>query len=146
MPASSLFICREAGGHPATSETSLKYQNIGLGNSQRSVMDLQPGFELRSARCPVFDGDRVAHVVFPDAVDLEVALGQAFEANAELLHNAPRGLVARDHRYLQTVKAQVVESELHRHDERFGRVALTGVALIDPVADVGILERASLDG
>jgi len=43
------------------------------------------GDEFRSAVAPLLGRDGVARVVFPRAVDLEVTLGDSFEANAELL-------------------------------------------------------------
>jgi hypothetical protein len=43
------------------------------------------------------------------------------------------------------VQIQVLEGEADHEDERFGGDALPGVGLVDPVADVGVLERAPLD-
>ena len=43
------------------------------------------GHQLRSSITPLFSGDGVSGVVFPGAVDLEVALGDSFKANAQLL-------------------------------------------------------------
>ena len=41
---------------------------------------------------------------------------------------------------------QVLEGEAGEGDHRLGDVALAGVALVDPVADVGALERTPLHG
>ena len=55
------------------------------------------------------------------------------------------GPVAGDDGHLQPVQAQVLEGEAGHHDQRLGHVAVAGVGLVDPVADVGVLERPPLD-
>src|SRR5690606_16644239 len=52
--------------------------------------------------------------------------------------------VAGDDRDLQAVQVQLFEGEPADHDDRLGHIALPGVQLVDPVADIGTLERAAL--
>ena len=49
----------------------------------------EPVVKFGAACDPFFDGDRVAHVVFPYAIDFEISLGHPFEANPELFDDAP---------------------------------------------------------
>src|SRR5690606_23150069 len=100
--------------------------------------------ELLDPLGPLLRRDGEPHVVLPDAVDLEVALGDAFVADLELLDDAPAGAVAGDDRDLDAVQVQLLEREPGDHHDGFGNVALAGVPLVDPVADVGALERAPL--
>ena len=83
-------------------------------------------------------------MVLPRAVDLEVALGHALVADVELLDHAAAGGVAGDDRDLDAVQVQVLEGGAAQQHERLGHVALAGLRLVDPVADVAALERAPL--
>src|SRR5690606_34607044 len=91
---------------------------------------------------PLLDGHRVTDVVLPHAVELEVALGDALVAEPQLLDHPPAPVVAGDDRHLDAVEVDLLEREPGRQDERLGHVALAGVAPVDPVADVGRLERS----
>ena len=51
-----------------------------------------------------------------------------------------RGMIA----IWSAVQAQVLERVAAHDHERLGHVAVAGVLLVDPVADVGALERAPL--
>ena len=83
-------------------------------------------------------------MVLPDTVDLQVALGQALLAQSQLLHDPAAVVIARDDRHLDAVQLQVFEGEPGQDDEGFGDVALAGELLPDPVTDVGVLERPTL--
>ena len=52
--------------------------------------------------------------------------------------------VAGDDRDLHAVQAELLEAVPQHDDDRLGRVALARVRLVDPVADVRVLERAPL--
>jgi len=110
-----------------------------------AAVSSEPAVEFWASGYPVFNGDGIAHVVFPDAIDFEVALGHTFEANTELFDHAARRLIARNDRYLESVESKIFEGEAHRYHESFGGVLLTGMALVYPVANVGILKWSSLN-
>src|SRR5690606_2839277 len=58
---------------------------------------LEPGpDQLVAPLLPLLDGHGVADVVLPHAVDLEVALGDALVAQAQLLDDPPAAVVAGD--------------------------------------------------
>ena len=84
-------------------------------------------------------------MVLPRAVDLEVPQGDAFLPQVELLGHPPARLVAGDDRHLQPVQSQVLEGEPEHDSGRLGRIPVPGHRLVDPVADIGVLERAPLD-
>ena len=44
------------------------------------------------------------------------------------------------------MQAELLEAEPQHDDDGLGRVALPGVRLVDPVADVRVLERAAVHG
>src|SRR4051795_12224203 len=94
---------------------------------------------------PLLAGDGVADVVLPLAVDLQVAHGNAFVAQVELLGHAPAGTVAGNDGDLQPVQSQLLEREAEQHHDSFGDVAVAGQGFVDPVAPLGVLERAALD-
>ena len=103
-----------------------------------------PCAQVAPASCPFLDGDRVADVVLPPSVDLQVALGDALVAQAELLDHPPAGPVAGHDRDLHPVQGQVLEGVAAQHDDRLGAVAVAGLRLVHPVADVAALEGAPL--
>jgi hypothetical protein len=73
-------------------------------------------------------------VVLPRAVDLEVALGDAFLTDAEDLHHPAAVGVARHDADLQTMEMKFVEREAAEDDDSLGDVAVAGVTFVDPVA------------
>ena len=79
------------------------------------------------------------------AVDLQVPDGDPLLAQTQLLHDPPAGAVAGHDGDLDSVQAEVLEREAQDRRRGLRCEALTGHGLIDPVADKGILERASLD-
>jgi hypothetical protein len=94
---------------------------------------------------PLLGGQGVADVVLPPPVDGQVALGHPFVAQVQLLGHPPAGRVAGDDGDLDAVEAEVVEGEAGDGHQRLGHVAVPGLGLVDPVAHVGVLERAALD-
>src|SRR5688572_32064340 len=81
----------EAGGRARAARAAKRRARGAPRNSTH------PGVEQFAAPLgPLLGGDGVADVVFPHAVDLEVAGGDALFADAELRHHAPRRRVARD--------------------------------------------------
>src|SRR3954467_15760789 len=113
--------------------------SVGPGRQPRKL-------ELLATIGPLLRGDRVADVVLPRAVDLEVAQGDALLADRQLLDHPAARLVAGDDRDLHAVEVQVLEGEAGEHDERLGYVALARPRLVHPVPDVGALERTPLHG
>ena len=112
---------------PSNEQQSLA-RHVGSATSQRR--------RSRLARsCHSSGGDGVAHVVLPNAVDLQHAHGDAFRADVELLHHPPAVGVARHDVDLQAMQPQSLEGELEDDDDTFGDEATPGVALVDPVAD-----------
>ena len=71
---------------------------------------------------PFLDGDAVADVVLPHAVDLEVAQRDAFVADAQLLHDPATAFVARHDADLDAVESELFERELQHHHHGFGDV------------------------
>src|SRR5581483_11473922 len=66
--------------------------------------------------------------------------------DGELLDDAPARLVAGDDRDLDAVEVELVEGEAGDGHDRLGHVAVAGLLLVDPVADVRVLERTALHG
>jgi hypothetical protein len=89
---------------------------------------------------PLLDRERVADVVLPHTVDLEVAVGDALDTDLPLLHHPPAAVVPGNDGDLDAMQPYVVEREAgHRH-QRLRHVAVTRLGLVDPVADVRRLE------
>ena len=84
-------------------------------------------------------------MVLPRPVDLEVALGDALVADLQLLDDATAAGVARHDADLDAVQQQLLERELQHDHHGLGHVGVTGVALVDPVADRARLHRAADD-
>jgi hypothetical protein len=68
---------------------------------------------------PLLGSDRESHVVFPATVYLQIALGDAFAAQVELLDDSATRGVARNDRDLQSVKLDFLEGEASDNDECF---------------------------
>jgi hypothetical protein len=84
-------------------------------------------------------------VVLPRPPDLEVVAGGALVAQVELLDHPAAGLVAGHDGDLDPVELQLFEGQAQDQDERLGDESSPGLGLVDPVADVGALERPALD-
>src|SRR5438552_10536873 len=102
--------------------------------------------ELVATRPPLFTCHGKAHVIFPYAVDLEIAHCDTFAANIEFLHHtAARGVAGND-RDLHSMQTNGLERELRRDHKGFGRVAHSRAGGVDPIADVRVLEGTALHG
>ena len=91
-------------------------------------------------------GDRVADVVAPGAVDVQLADPDALVPEAELFHHPARGGVLRPDRRLEPVHAHHPEAVVDGHRQRRGDDPAPGVRLVDPVADLPGPRRAPDDG
>src|SRR4051794_32288615 len=100
--------------------------------------------ELFAALFPFLGGHGVSDVVLPNAVDLEVALGDALLTQVQLLDHPPAVAVAGDDGDLDAMQLQVFEGEAHHDDESLGDIGVAGELLADPVTDVRVLERPPL--
>lgn len=76
-------------------------------------------------------------MVSPMPVDVKESGPLTFEVVARLLRNATGGSVLRAKIYLNSVKAQYVESVLGHHHNGLRSDSSIGESLIDPVSDVG---------
>ena len=85
-------------------------------------------------------------MVFPDSVDLEIVLRRALVAKTELLGNSTARRVARHDRRLHAMEPEFLETETQHDHERFGYIAVSRLGFVNPVTDVGVLERPPLDG
>ena len=118
-----------------TSLRQAKAKLVRLAAEQaRAVYNQAVASSSRRSR-PLLDGDAVAHVVLPRAVDLQVALGDAFLADRQHLHHPSAVGVARHDADLQAVQVELLEGEPGEHDDGLGDVALAGPGPVDPVAD-----------
>lgn len=84
-------------------------------------------------------------VIFPGAVDAEVAEGGAFVAKAETADQGFAGLVAGDDVGFDAVEFEVVESDGEAELQALGHEALAGEGLTDPVAGGAVPEGAAKD-
>ena len=82
-------------------------------------------------------------MVFPGAVDLQIAQRAALEAEAHLLGHAHRARVAGDDRRLDAVQARVLEGEAQHQPHGAGGVPAAERVLVDPVAERRVLPRAA---
>src|SRR5262249_33972544 len=87
----------------------------------------------------------IEHVVLPAAVDAQILAGIALLADPQLLQQTAAGGVVRQAGGLEAVQSEAVEDEQHERPQRLGHVALAGVVLADPVAEVGRLGDAAAD-
>src|SRR4051812_8852844 len=94
---------------------------------------------------PLLRGHREDVVVLPDAVDAQVAVGAALQAEAGLLGDADRADVARDDRRLHAVQARVLEGEGEAEAYRSRRMPARAAGVVDPVAERRVLPRAAHD-
>ena len=106
------------------------------GRSDRRRQPGSAGSSVGSRRVgPLLDGEAVADVVLPHAVDLEEALGDALLADRQLLHHPPAVAVARHDADLEAVQVELLEGEGGDDDDALGDQPLPGAGLVDPVAD-----------
>src|ERR1019366_3920457 len=91
---------------------------------------------------PFLGGQCVADVVFPAPVDLEVAKSDTLAAQPELLGDPAARTVARDDRDLDPMKTDLFEGEPEQQHARLRHITTARLGLIDPVPDVGVLERS----
>lgn len=84
-------------------------------------------------------------MVFPYTVDLEVAASSSLIAKPELLGHPSACGIAGDDGRLDPMEMEFLEGEAGNHDEGLRNVPTTGLSFVDPIPDVGVLERSSLD-
>src|SRR5690349_8131259 len=84
-------------------------------------------------------------MVAPFAVDLQIALGLADFAEAEFCQEVPAGAVLRDAGGIDAVEPQALEGVRQQHADGVGHVAVIGVFLAHPVAEIGGLRDAAAD-
>src|SRR5690606_1064757 len=94
----------------------------------------------------VLDRERVADVVAPGAVDVELTPAYALLAEAELLHHPSAGVVLRPDVRLDPVEADREEAVIDGHGEGGGDDAPPGERAVDPVAHLTRSGRAPDDG
>src|ERR1700738_1405416 len=82
-------------------------------------------------------------MVLPRPVDQQVTLGEPFAAETRFLQHADRADVARHHRCLHAVQAELLEGDPHRRAHRLRGVAPAVRLLCDRVAEIGVLEDAA---
>src|SRR4051795_5284556 len=89
--------------------------------------------------------DRPALVVAPASADLQVARREALTPEARAFGQRQRALVARLDVRLDAVQEQLAEGEAQRQLHALVHVPTPREGLADPVAEIGVLERAADD-
>src|SRR5215467_2761192 len=87
----------------------------------------------------------IEHMVLPAAVDAQILAGVTLLAEPDLGQKAAAGGVVRQAGGLDTVQTEAVEDEQHERLQRLGHVAVAGVGLADPIAEIGRLGDAAAD-
>src|SRR5690606_8995972 len=111
-------------------------------------------FHRRACAPPLYEqaaghvlGDqRVANVVAPGSVDVELATSNAFFPEPELLNHSTAGMVLGADVRLDPVQPGGEEAVVDGHGEGGGGDAAAGEGAVDPVADLGGAGRAPDDG
>src|SRR5690606_40218413 len=93
----------------------------------------------------VLDGEGVAEVVPPRAVDVQLALAQPFFAEAELLDHPPALVVLGADAGLHPVESLGEEGVVDRQRDRGGHHPASGGGAVDPVADLRRTRRSPGD-
>src|SRR4051794_38157420 len=96
---------------------------LSLRSSRCVIGHATPRTVARVLRGPLLRGDGEQPMVLPDAGDTQVPERQTLLAEADLLEDADRGGVARDHGRLDAVERERPERGLDRLPDSFGREA-----------------------
>src|SRR5690606_33676549 len=100
----------------------------------RSARSADPAFEeFGPAFGPLLGGDRIADVVLPRAVDLEIAQGGGLITQAELVHGPVAVVVPGHDTDVDPVERELRDREPHRDHNPYGDVGVSGVSPVDPV-------------
>ena len=74
-------------------------------------------------------------MVFPHAIDFEIAKGDALVSKSNFLNDAQRRLIARNDVDLNAVQHQRVKAVLQERDDCFGGVSVARRRFVNPVSD-----------
>jgi hypothetical protein len=91
--------------------------------------------QLGLADRPLFGGDGVARVIFPDSIYLKESFSDALLSDPELLYHPTTGSISGNDRNFDPMQGNGFKGKAQRDNNRFGHKGSTGLRLIYPITD-----------